>query len=299
MERTSSGQNQSTDTPRERYATGSVTSRDGTTIGYRQLGHGPGVVVVHGSMSSAQVHMQLAEALAGAFTVYVPDRRGRGLSGPFGSDYSVRKEVEDLDALLTKTDAQIVFGVSTGAIVTLQAALTLSSIHRAAIYEPPLFLPPGDWMARYEEEIAQGKIAAGLVTAMKGTQMGPPIFNAMPRWLLERLTNMMMTGEDKQASGNDVTMRMLAPTLHYDGQLIFEMRGALESLRGVRADVLLLGGSKSPSYFRDGIDALETILPHVKRIELRGLGHAASWNANRGGKPELVAQELHRYFADT
>jgi hypothetical protein len=44
--------------------TDSATSRDGTTISYRQLGHGPGVVMLHGAMETAQRHMQLAEALA-------------------------------------------------------------------------------------------------------------------------------------------------------------------------------------------------------------------------------------------
>ena len=98
----------------ERETIGSVTSKDGTTIGYRQLGHGPGIVLLHGAVASAHNHMQLAEALADAFTIYVPDRRGRGLSGPFGNDYSIQKEVEDMDALLTKTGAHNVFGVSSG-----------------------------------------------------------------------------------------------------------------------------------------------------------------------------------------
>ena len=62
--------------------TRSVISADGTLIGYRQLGQGPGLVLVHGAMESAQSHMQLAEALADTFTVYLPDRRGRGMSGP-------------------------------------------------------------------------------------------------------------------------------------------------------------------------------------------------------------------------
>jgi pimeloyl-ACP methyl ester carboxylesterase len=53
------------------YATGSVRSTDGTTIGYRRVGTGPGVVVVHGAMGSAQSHVQLAEALADSFTVYL------------------------------------------------------------------------------------------------------------------------------------------------------------------------------------------------------------------------------------
>src|SRR5215467_15113767 len=42
--------NQSTATVRESYTTSSVTSRDGATIGYRQYGHGPGIVLVQGAM---------------------------------------------------------------------------------------------------------------------------------------------------------------------------------------------------------------------------------------------------------
>ena len=280
--------------------TGSITSKDGTTIGYRQLGDGPGVVLLHGIMESAQSHMQLAEGLADTFTVYLPDRRGRGLSGPQGSDYRLEKEVEDLDALLTKTGAHYVFGVSAGAIVCLQAALTLPAIHRAAIFEPPLIIDDSvstAFVERFDKEMAQGKVVSALVTAMKGSQMGPPVFNVMPRWLLELLTKMMTASEEKKAKADDVTMRMLASTLHSDFQLSVETKEALESFKAIRADVLLLGGSKSPAYFKVALDALEKVLPHAKRTEFPGLNHGASGNANRGGKPKLVAQELRQFFA--
>ena len=74
------------------HATGSAVSADGTTIGYRQLGRGPGIIVVHGSMSSGYYHLQLAEALADAFTLYLLDRRGRGRSGPYRSGDGIRQE---------------------------------------------------------------------------------------------------------------------------------------------------------------------------------------------------------------
>jgi pimeloyl-ACP methyl ester carboxylesterase len=304
MKTQTSVKNQLTSTTREHYTTDSITSQDGTTIGYRQLGHGPGVVLLHGAMESAHSHMQLAEALVDDFTVYLPERRGHNLSGPDSKDYSIQMEVEDMDALLTKTGAHNVFGVSAGGLICLQAALTLPAIHKAALYEPALIVNSSistAFLPRYDKEIAQGKVAAALVTAMKGAQMGPPIFNAMPSFLLELLTNMAMKSEDKKAKSGDVTMRILAPTLHYDFQLVGESAGTLENFKAVRAEVLLLGGSKSPAYLKVALDALEKALPHVKRIEFPGLGHGGSSdtsNTNRGGNPELVAQELRRFFAE-
>lgn len=297
--------NQPTSAAREHYTLGSVTSQDGATIGYRQIGQGPGVVLLHGSNVSGQDFTQLAEALADIFTVYLPDRRGRGLSSPFGEGYRIQKEVEDLDALLTHTGAHLVFGVSAGGLICLQAALTLPAIHKIALYEPALLLDGSAhtaWLARYDQEMAQGKVAAALVTCMKGLALGGPVMNAMPRWMLESLTNMAMNSEEKQADADAITMRKLAPTLHYDGLLLAEMSGQLERFRAVRAQVLLLGGSKGLPYLKDTLDALENVLPHVvKQVEFPGLEHGGANNAsktNRGSKPELVAQELRRFFAE-
>jgi pimeloyl-ACP methyl ester carboxylesterase len=295
----SSAKNRSAEVKREHHVSSSVTSRDGTTISYRGLGCGPGVVVLHGTAESAQSHMQLAQALADRFTVYLPDRRGRGLSGPHGKDYSIEKEVEDLDALLTRTRAHYVFGVSSGAIVSLQAALGLPAIHKTAIFEPPLIINgsvPTAFVTRYDQEIAEGKVASALVTAMKGSQMGPPIFNPFPRWLLEFLTRAMMASEDRKAEAGEVTMRMLAPTLHYDFQLVIEMEGKLESFHAVRTGMLLLGGSKSPAYLKAALDALSRVFPRAMRIEFPGIGHGASGNADRGGRPERVAKALRQFF---
>jgi pimeloyl-ACP methyl ester carboxylesterase len=288
---------------REQYTTAFVTSKDGTAIGYRQFGAGPGVVLLHGAMESAQSHMQLARALSDAFTVYVPDRRGRGLSGPYSQTHSRQTDLEDLDALLIRTGAHNVFGVSSGGIICLQAALTLPALHKVAVYEPALFLDeavPAAFLTRFDQEMAQGRLAAALVTAMQGAQMGPPIFTHMPRWLLERLTHMALKGEAKKGSGDTMSFKALAPTLHYDFQLVVEKSGKLESFRGIRADVLLLGGSKSPAYLKTALDAMEKVLPQAKRIEFPGLDHGGSSDTsdmNRGGKPELVAQELRRFFA--
>ncbi|GCE23624.1 alpha/beta hydrolase [Dictyobacter kobayashii] len=295
--------NTPTSNQRVSLTTGSVISADGTTIGYHQLGHGPALIMLHGANTSGLDFTQLAEPLADLFTVYLPDRRGRGLSGLFSKNYSIQEEVADLTALVNKTGARLLYGVSAGGMICLLASLSLPGIQKLALYEPALLMDGTahtSWLPRFDQEMAEGKVAAALVTSMKGLELGGPVMNAMPNWLLEALTNATMKGEDKKAGPDAITMRKLAPTLHYDGLLLAEMSGQLDRFRAMNAEVLLLGGSKGLPFLKPSLAALEQILPHVAgRIEFPGLEHGGSNNpsqTNRGSKPELVAQELRQFF---
>ena len=57
-------------------AGGVVVSADGTRIGYRRMGQGPSVILLHGGVNASQHMLRLGRALADAFMVYLPDRRG-------------------------------------------------------------------------------------------------------------------------------------------------------------------------------------------------------------------------------
>lgn len=276
--------------------THAVASKDGTTIGYRQLGQGPGIVVLHGSMSSGYYHLELAEALCDAFTVYLPDRRGRGLSGAYRDGDGITQEVEDLAAVLAGTRAQNVFGVSVGADIALQAALILPTISKLALYEPLLFpdaATASAMMARYDQQMAAGKVTAALATAMKGGQMGSAVMNAMPYWLLSALTRPMANWTPK---GDYIAFADLAPALHYEGHEIVAMSGPLDALKDVHADVLLLGGSKSSALIKDALTRVERTIPGAQRIQLPGLNHSAAWNKQVRGNPGRVARALREFF---
>ncbi|MFN8033863.1 MAG: hypothetical protein U0Q47_11285 [Mycobacterium sp.] len=56
----------------EAYIKKSVTSSDGTTIGFRQLGSGPAIVIQHGGALASQHYLKLASALAASFTCAFP-----------------------------------------------------------------------------------------------------------------------------------------------------------------------------------------------------------------------------------
>ena len=285
-------------------AAGSVVSRDGTRIGYLRVGRGPAVVLLHGSNESARSHTQLALALADTFTVYLPDRRGRGLSGPHRPDHSMRTEVEDLQAVLTESGAQKVFGVSTGGLIVLETARIQPAIRKIAAYEPGLLMDATrytGWMSRFDREMAQGKAAAAVITSVRGLDLAPPVFKLMPRPLAVALTNKSMESEERKASSDAVTIHQLAPTLRYEGLLLAETAGTIGTFAEVAADVLLLGGDmKRPAFIKPAYDALARTLPHNRRVRFSGLDHGGSADVspiNRRGKPEIVAPEIRSFFA--
>lgn len=101
-----------------------LASKDGSALTYRRLGEGPGLILLHGGLQAAQNLMALASALSDAFTLYVLNRRGRDGS-PYPMSYSVQTEREDVEALVRKTGASRVFGLSVGGIIALEAARRL------------------------------------------------------------------------------------------------------------------------------------------------------------------------------
>jgi pimeloyl-ACP methyl ester carboxylesterase len=281
------------------YTTGFVTSKDGTKIGYRQMGQGPAILLLHGGMQGSQHFMKLATLLSDEFTVYVPDRRGRGLSGPYGDAYCIQRDVEDVEALVAQTGAQWAFGLSSGAIILLKSALTLPGLRKLVIYEPPLALNGlyyPKWVTRFDQEIGEGKIAAAMITGMKDAVGDTSFFASLPRFLLVPIMNFGFKARADEFKGDDVPVPELVPTLHYDAQIISETNDALDSFKGISADVLLLGGSKSAAYLKDVLDHLSKVLPHVRRVEFPGLDHVAAENDEH---PEPIAEEIRRFFRES
>jgi pimeloyl-ACP methyl ester carboxylesterase len=248
-------------------------------------------------MQAAQNLMQLGAALADAFTVVIPDRRGRGLSGPYRAHDGILTACKDLQALLEKTGAHYVFGLSAGAVMALQAALSSPGIHKLALYEPPLPVEGSDptaWVPRFDREIAEGKLAAALLTVVRGTGDSPFLAH-VPRFVLRPLLALAIRADAHAVKDGDVPLRELIPTMHFDAQAVRDTQGTLASFRQARAAVLLLGGSKSPRDLRLALDALERVLPQMQRVEFQGVGHLA---ADNSGKPGLVATELRRFFGE-
>ena len=282
------------------YVVASLGSKDGTRIGYRRYGSGAAVVLVQAAMATTHNYHDLAKNLADTFTVYVPERRGRGLSArEYSADHVIDRDLEDLEAVLARSGAAFLFGMSSGAVIALEAARVFASIRKLALYEAPLFVPPRemrlDLVARYNKEVEAGDMAAAAVTAVK-TARGPSFLDHIPRALIERIVAQILRRQDSQGTGDYAPLRELVPTMRYDFNVVVSMQGKFETFGSVTSDVLLLSGSKSPQYLRDSSVALNQVLPSSRRIEFKGLGHSAPWNVDRGGRPDAVATAMRDFF---
>ena len=191
------------------------------------------------------------------------------------------------------------------ALITLKATLHLPVIRKAALYEPPLSIDNSipavlPFVARLNQEIAEGKMANAMVTFTqnfaKYFERKLLLLSMLPRPILVKFFARVLRNDAKNVTGGDVPFQALLPTLNFDLQLISDTAETLGTFRGVRADVLLLGGSKSPSVLKRALDALSETLPNAKRVELQGVGHQAPTDR---GQPERVVPYLRRFFGDS
>ncbi len=96
------------------------TSSDGTTIAFDLVGEGPPVVLMSGSLDRAE-NARLAALLTPRFTVLNYYRRGHGDSGDT-QPWAIKREVEDLEAVIDEAGGSSVFGSSGNGIFALEAA---------------------------------------------------------------------------------------------------------------------------------------------------------------------------------
>ncbi|WP_328904093.1 alpha/beta hydrolase [Streptomyces sp. NBC_00441] len=155
-----------------------VVSADGTAIAFEKQGAGPAVVLVGGALMTRGASAELAALLAGEFTVITYDRRGRGDSGD-GPAYEVLREIEDIDALVEGPGggSAMLFGMSSGAVLALEATARGSAVPRLALYEPPFITDdsrpplPADYVTQLMEltgREAHGDAVAYFMTAAVG-----------------------------------------------------------------------------------------------------------------------------------
>jgi len=263
-----------------------VLSSDGTTIAYDRDGAGPPLILVGGAFQHRAIDERterLAALLAGDFTVYHYDRRGRGGSGDT-APYAREREIEDLAALIGQAGGPaLVFGNSSGAPLALDAAAQGVAISKLALYEPPFVVdrsrPPvgEDYLDRLTKLLVEGHRGEAVELFLTEAAGVPAEFVAgmaqAPVW---------------------ADFEAVAHTLRYDALF---MDGTLTGrpLPGgrwasVTVPVLVIDGGASPEYMHNAASTLADLLPDTGRHTIEGQLHDVD--------PVLLAPVLREFFTN-
>jgi pimeloyl-ACP methyl ester carboxylesterase len=264
-----------------------VLSKDGTPIAFDRVGNGPAVILVDGALGSRAFGLmgQVAALLAPHFSVFTYDRRGRGDSGDT-PPYAVEREVEDIEALLQEAGGSaFVYGISSGAVLALEAAALLKGVTKLALYEPPFVVDdsrspvPEDFLAQMRRLLAAGR-RGDMVELFMTKGVGIPAEYVAP----------MRQGPSWPA------MEALAHTLIYD--LTFmdgSQRGrslpAELTRRAVSITVptLVINGGASPAWLANAAQTAAYSIPGAQYRVLEGQTHAVA--------AEAIAPVLEAFFA--
>ncbi|NOU86052.1 alpha/beta fold hydrolase [Paenibacillus sp. LMG 31460] len=267
----------------------SIISRDGTKIVYDKVGQGPALILVAGAFSYRKFPglVQLANLLSEHFTVYNYDRRGRGDSGDT-QPYDILREIEDLQAMIDVAGGSAnVWGLSSGAVLALQAASRGVNITKLALHEPPFVVdaadrkPPKNFVMHITELITANRRAEGIKYFMtKG--MGAPSFVVSLMRIMPGVWSKLMA---------------VAHTLPYDAALVdgfIDGKSLPTQLWStVTMPTLVLEGTESPAGLRHGAQALANVLPNAQLLSKKGLGHTKKLDA------KMISSELVSFFMGT
>ena len=287
---------------RSRLAARVVASADGTPIEYFSLGRGPGIVIVHGAMQCAASQRDLAELLAGEFTVHLINRRGRGRSGSYTAlnAYSTAIDVADVEAVVADARASGVLGISSGAVISAEVGRRHPELC-IALFEPPFVVDDSldlSFLPRFDREVAAGDVPSYMITAMLGAQMGPSFLRYFPRRMLRSMTAKMLAKDAVEPLPEaGAHLRDLAASLPYDFAIIRDHVDRIDDFAGMPGELLLISGTGSPRYLRQSVDELGRRNPTAVVRIIDGADHSGTQNSAERGKPEQAAAVLRPFFA--
>ncbi len=239
-----------------------VRSADGTTITYDEVGAGPPLVLVHGSVSDRTYWAPVVPALAERFTVVSIDRRGRGDSGD-AQRYAVGREAEDIAAVVDAIGEPVhLLGHSYGGICALEAALLTPNLAALTLYEPAIIAGgtiPVEFVAQLEALIAAGERDAA-VELMMGELVGLPA---------DVLVELRADRAAWQPMADSV--HTLPRELRAVDSFVFTAPRYQE----IDVPVVLLEGTESPPELRAGIGLAHAAIAGSRVVLMPGVDHEA------------------------
>jgi pimeloyl-ACP methyl ester carboxylesterase len=237
------------------------------------------VILVCGGSVDRTSNAPLATLLAGHFTVFNYDRRGRGDSGDT-PPYAVEREVEDVDAVIAAAGgAAFLYGTSSGAALALEAARKLpNKITKLALWEPPYIAderyprPPADTAKTFTKLVSAG-LRGDAVEFFMAKVVGLP-----PEFVAEARKAPWWRGQEA-----------IAHTLAYDATIMGDYSLPMKQIADVEIPTIVIDGGASFPFMRATADAIAKILPNGQRRTLEGQPHNVV--------PEAIAPVLNEFFS--
>lgn len=257
----------------------SAVSPDGSTIACGVTGSGPALLLVHGTADDRLGFDRVAPLLADSYTLYMMDRRGRGLSTKQAADYAIEREFEDInalaDAIAAKHGAPIgLFAHSYGALCAMGALRTATNIGRIMLFEPP----PGTPSTLVDRMVERN--AAGDLEGVMHVQFVE--LQHVPEAQFERLKSDPKRWERYLGFAGTIAREFVnARRFSFSAD---EFAGRAQPVR------FIVGEKTFPPLIKYTETALKAFTAADKRI-VAGHGHAALRTA-----PELVAAEIRAFF---
>lgn len=257
-------------------------SEDGSGVMAWRRGDGRPLVLVGGGLDDGSENEPLAEALQGAFSVTNYRRRGRGDDAP-ATTFSLEGELEDLDAVLRWAgDGALLFGVSSGGALALEAAAAGLPVEGVAVYDVPYAVPDPSFWLEYRDALAVALAGDDRAEALRlfmrlagSSEESIAAATASPMW--EALLD-------------------LAPTLAADAAALGDGVPPKERLRRIDRPTLVLTGvmldpamaGLAPEFFGDAADAVAAAIPGAVRRKIESASHVP--------EPALIAPVITEFF---
>jgi pimeloyl-ACP methyl ester carboxylesterase len=257
-----------------------VTSNDGTRIGFWKSGSGPPLLLIHGAVADHTTTWRSVLSKLGAhFTVYAMDRRGRGGSGDHPV-YALEREAEDVLAVVEAVGADVsVLGHSHGALCALEAARHTDRLARLVLYEGVPLRGSDDFrpgvIDRLEAKLAAGDVEGVLMSLLCDVA-------EMPAKDVEQLREQPEAWAVRLGNARTVPRELRA----YERYSF-----AAERFTSMRSPTLLLVGGQSPARELENARAIAAALRDARVAVLEGEQHTAMHSA-----PDAFVDEVARFL---
>ncbi|MCG2623097.1 alpha/beta hydrolase [Arthrobacter sp. I2-34] len=242
-----------------------VAGADGTTIAYRQYGHGPRLITcLHSLALDGSWYAPLAEALGGDYRLLAPDFRGHGQTPHGHSVPTLGLVAQDIAAIwdAENVERSVVLGISLGGMVA--QAVTGSFPDRV---EAQILMAT---RGAYDEAAAAGTLArAAEVRAEGGLEQVKEA--TMHRWF----------GDASTDTTHPLVARARNQFLGAGGATIAEYFEAMVTVGDFQLDspppTLVVGGDDDRSTPRAAIEQLATSIPGAELHYAAG-GHLIAFD---------------------